>query len=73
MRRERDDVMHWPLDSRLMGILLISLAVAIYLAMIGEVIPLLWWHRDHPVVRVLLALLCGGHLEEPFQEMGILC
>jgi hypothetical protein len=55
-----------------MGILLIFLAVAIYLVMIGEVIPLLWWHRDQPV-RMLLALPCGGHLEEPFQETGILC
>jgi hypothetical protein len=65
--------MRWPRDSRLMGILLIFLAVAIYLVMIGEVIPLLWWHRDHPVARMLLALPCGGHLEEPFQETGILC
>jgi hypothetical protein len=49
-----------------MGILLIFLAVVSALVLIGEVIPLLWWHRDHPMVRVLLALLSGGHLEEFF-------
>jgi hypothetical protein len=70
MRCERKDVMRWPWDPRAMGILLIFLAVAISLVMIGEVIPPLWWHRDHPVVRVLLAFLAGGHLEDLLQEMG---
>jgi uncharacterized membrane protein len=55
-----------------MGILLIFLAVAIYLVMIGEIIPLLWPYRDYPLVRVLLAFLSGGHLEELFQETGSL-
>jgi hypothetical protein len=63
MRREREDIMRWPRDPRVMGTLLIFLAVAIYLVMIGEVIPLLWWHRDLPVVRVLIAFLCGGLLQ----------
>jgi hypothetical protein len=55
-----------------MGILLVFLAVAIYLVMIGEIIPLLWQYRDDPLVRALLAFLAGGHLEELFQGTGIL-
>jgi hypothetical protein len=50
--------------------LLIFLAVLVYLAIVGGVIPLLWPHRDHPLVWVLLAFLSGGHLEELFQETG---
>ena len=64
--------MRWPREPRVMGILLIFLAVAIYLVMIGEIIPLLWQYRDYPLVRVLLAFLSGGHLEELFQGTGIL-
>ena len=64
--------MCWLRESRLMGILLIFLAVVIYLVMMGEVISLLWPYRDYPLVRVLLALLSGGHLEELFQEAGSL-
>ena len=64
--------MRWPRELRIMGLLLILFAVVIYLIMIGEVIPFLWPYRDHPLVRVLLALLSGGHLEELFQETGIL-
>jgi hypothetical protein len=64
--------MRWPREPRVMGILLIFLAVAIYLVMIGEIIPLLWPYRDYPLVRVLLAFISGGHLEELFQETRIL-
>ena len=39
MRREKENVMRWPREPRFMGILLIFLAVAIYLVMIGEIIP----------------------------------
>jgi hypothetical protein len=46
--------------------------VVIYLVMMGEVMPLLWPYRDYPLVRVLLALLSGAHLEELFQETGVL-
>ena len=65
--------MRWPRDFRLMGILLLFLAAVIYFVLIGGVIPLLSRYRDYPSVRVLLALISGGHLEEPFQETGILC
>jgi short subunit fatty acids transporter len=64
--------MRWLRDSRIMGVLLIFLAVVMYLVMIGEVIPLLWPYRDHPLVRVLFAFLSGGHLEELFHETGAL-
>ena len=64
--------MRWFREPRIMGILLIFLAVVIYLVILGEVIPLLWPYRDHPLVRVLLAFLSGGHLEELFQETGAL-
>ncbi|MGH8070108.1 MAG: hypothetical protein ACRERE_33655 [Candidatus Entotheonellia bacterium] len=64
--------MRWLREPRIMGILLIFLAVVIYLVMMGEVIPLLWPYRDYPLVRVLLALLSGGHLAELFQEAGAL-
>jgi hypothetical protein len=53
-------------------LLFILLAVIIYLLMFGGVIPLLWPYRDRLLVRVLLAFLSGGHLEELFQETGIL-
>jgi hypothetical protein len=58
--------MRWVRGSRVMGILLILLAVVIYLVMMWGVFPLLWPYRDVPLVRVLLALLSGGHLEELF-------
>jgi hypothetical protein len=64
--------MRWPREPRVMGFLFILLAVIIYLLMLGGVIPLLWPYRDHLLVRVLLAFLSGGHLEELFQETGIL-
>ena len=64
--------MRWFREPRIMGILLIFLAAVIYLVMLGEVIPLLWPYRDYPLVRVLFALISGGHLEELFQEAGAL-
>ena len=62
--------MRWLREPRIMGILLIFLAVVIYLVMMGEVISLLWPYRDYQLVRALLALISGGHLEELFQEAG---
>jgi hypothetical protein len=64
--------MRWPREPRIMGFLFILFAVIIYLLMFGGVIPLLWLYRDRLLVRVLLAFLSGGHLEELFQETGIL-
>jgi hypothetical protein len=64
--------MRWPREPRIIDLLFILLAVIIYLLMFGGVIPLLWPYRDRLLVRVLLAFLSGGHLEELFQETGIL-
>jgi hypothetical protein len=47
-----------------MGLLLIALALIIYVVVMWGGIPLLWPYRDHPLVRVLLAFLTGGHPEE---------
>jgi hypothetical protein len=71
-QRGREVAMRWLRQSRLLGIVLIVLAVVVYLIMMWGVFPLLWPYRDHPLVRVLLALLSGGHLEELFQETGSL-
>jgi hypothetical protein len=62
--------MRWLRERRVMGILLIFLALLVYVIMIGGILPLLWPYRDHPLVWVLLAFLSGGHLEELFQETG---
>jgi hypothetical protein len=62
--------MRWLREPRVMAILLIFLGVVVYLVMMWGVMPLLWPYRDHPLVRVLLAFLSGGHLEELFQETG---
>jgi hypothetical protein len=62
--------MRWLREPRVMAIRLIFLGVVVYLVMIWGVMPLLWPYRDHPLVRVLLAFLSGGHLEELFQETG---
>lgn len=64
--------MRWLRDSRLLGIVLIVLAVVVYLVTMWGIIPLLWPYRDHSLVRVLLAFLSGGHLEELLQETGSL-
>jgi hypothetical protein len=64
--------MRWPREPRIIDLLFILLAVIIYLLMFGGVIPLLWPYRDRLLVRVLLTFLSGGHLEELFQETGIL-
>ena len=58
--------------SRRLSILLIALAVVVYLVTMWEIIPLLWPYHDHPLVRLLLAFLSGGHLEELYQEAGAL-
>jgi RsiW-degrading membrane proteinase PrsW (M82 family) len=53
-------------ESRLLGTMLIVMAVVVYLVLMWGMIPLLWPYRDHPLVWVLLAFLSGGHLEELF-------
>jgi hypothetical protein len=63
--------MRWLRDSRVFGIALILLAMLVYVIVMGWGCPLLWPHRGHPLVRVLLAFLSGGHLEGLFQEAGI--
>jgi hypothetical protein len=70
MGREREVAMRWLRRSRVMGMLLIVLALIVYVVVMWGGIPLLWPYRDHPLVRVLLAFLTGGHLEELFQETG---
>lgn len=62
--------MRWLRERRVMGILLIFLALLVYVIMIGGILPLFWPYRDHPLVWELLAFLSGGHLEELFQEPG---
>jgi len=64
--------MRWLGESRLLGIVLMVMALVVYFVMYGVVFPLLWPYRDHPLVWVLLAFLSGGHLEELFQEAGTL-
>jgi hypothetical protein len=43
-----------------------------YFVVYGVAFPLLWSYRDHPLVRVLLAFLSGGHLRELSQQTGTL-
>jgi hypothetical protein len=64
--------MQWLHDSRLLGIVLMVLAVAAYFVTMWGTIPLLWPYREHPLVWALLAFLSGGHLEELLQETGSL-
>jgi hypothetical protein len=65
-------MIRWFRESRFGGIVLILLAVVIYVIVMGWGFPLLWPHRDHPLVRGLFAFLSGDHLEELFQEAGTL-
>ena len=62
--------MRWVRGSRVTGMLLIALALIVYVVVMWVGIPVLWPYRGHPLVRVLLAFLTGGHLEELFQETG---
>jgi hypothetical protein len=55
--------MRWLRERRVRGTVLALLALAVYFGMIWGVMPLLWPYRDHPLVRVLFALLSGDHLE----------
>ncbi|MBI3329507.1 MAG: hypothetical protein HYZ81_22735 [Nitrospinae bacterium] len=64
--------MRWLREPRVKGTVLVFLALVVYLAMMRGVMPFLWPYRDHPLVRVLVALLSGGHLEELLQETGTL-
>jgi hypothetical protein len=64
--------MRWLCDSRLLGVVVIVLALILYLVTTWGIMPLLWPYRDHPLVRFLLAFLTGGHLEELFPETGSL-
>ena len=49
---------------------LMVLGMVVYLVRIWGVFHRLWPYRDHPLVRVLFALLSGGLLAELFQETG---
>jgi hypothetical protein len=62
--------MRWLRESRLLGIVLMVLALMVYVATMWGIMPLLWPYRHHPVVHFLLAFLSGGHLEELLQETG---
>jgi hypothetical protein len=64
--------MRWLRDSRLLGVVVLVLALIVYLVTMWGIMPLLWSYRDHALVRFLLAFLSGGHLEELFQETGSL-
>jgi hypothetical protein len=64
--------MRWLPDSRLLGVVVIVLALIVYLVTMWGIMPLLWPYRDHALVRFLLAFLSGGHLEELFPETGSL-
>jgi hypothetical protein len=64
--------MCWLRDFRVLGIVLVFLILASYFIILAWVFPLLWPYRDHPLVRVLLAFLSGGHLEELLQDPGVL-
>jgi hypothetical protein len=70
MSREREVAMRWLRRSHVKGMLLIVLALIVYVVVMWVGIPVLWLYRDHLLVRVLLAFLTGGHLEELFQETG---
>src|SRR5262247_1717356 len=69
---DRGGAMRWRRASRVFGIARIVLAALIYLLVMAWGVPLLWPYRDRPWVRVLLAFLTGGHLEERLQETGTL-
>ena len=62
--------MRWLRDFRVLVIVLAVFILASYFIILGWVFPLLWPYRDHPLVRVLLAFLSGGHLEELLQDSG---
>jgi hypothetical protein len=64
--------MRWLRETRVLSVVLVLLALLGYFVVYEVVFPLLWPHRDHPVVWFLLAFLSGGHLEELFQQPGIL-
>jgi hypothetical protein len=70
MSQEGEVAMRWFRRPRVMGMLLIVLALIIYVVVMWGGFPLLLPYRDHPLVRVLFAFLTGGHLEELFQETG---
>ena len=62
--------MRWLRDTRVRGVVLVILALIGYFVVYEVVFPLLWTHRDHPLVCFLLVFLSGGHLEEPFHQPG---
>jgi hypothetical protein len=64
--------MRWLRDFRVLGIGLAFLILASYFIILEWVFPLLWPYRDHPLVRVVLAFLSGGHLEELLQDPRVL-
>jgi RsiW-degrading membrane proteinase PrsW (M82 family) len=58
--------MRWLRDTRVLSVVLVLLALIGYVVVYEVAFPLLWPHRDHPLVWFLLAFLSGGHLEELF-------
>lgn len=64
--------MRWLRHTRVLRVVLVLLVLIGYLVVYQVVFPLLWLHRDHPVVWLLLTFLSGGHLEELFEQTGTL-
>lgn len=64
--------MRWLRHNRVLSVILVLIALIGYFVVYEVVFPLLWPYRDHPLVWLLLAFLSGGHLEQLFQQTGIL-
>jgi RsiW-degrading membrane proteinase PrsW (M82 family) len=63
--------MRWLRDTAMLAVVLLLVLIG-YFVVYGLAFPLLWPHRDHPLVWVVLALLSGGHLEELLHDTGAL-
>jgi hypothetical protein len=64
--------MCWCREMRVGAIVFIRVAVRIRLLVVRGVRPCLWLSHDHALVRALLELLSGGHLEGASPETGAL-
>jgi hypothetical protein len=65
--------MRWLRHTRARSVVLVLLVLIGYFVVYEVVFPRLWLYRDHyPLVRLLLAFLSGGHLEELFEQTGTL-
>jgi hypothetical protein len=62
--------MRWLRQSRLVGVVLVTLAAFIYLVIMWGVLPRLWPYREHALVRLLLAVLYSDHLPEALDDLG---